>query len=219
VCIIENWRPNAVVFDCDGLLVDTEPCWTIAEVEVFARRGLKFGLEQKTVLLGKSILVLGAAIAELIGEPGNHVEIWEEVRELAIDAISSQAKDMPGALNIVEMVSAVVPVAVASNSPRDIMEIALKRGGFENMFQVTVAGDEVTRPKPAPDLYLKTCELLGVIPDTVLAFEDSMTGVRAAESAGLWVVGVPTLANSKFSANLVVDSLADLELLVWISRW
>jgi HAD superfamily hydrolase (TIGR01509 family) len=180
---------------------------------------LKFGLEQKTVLLGKSILALGAAIAELIGEPGRHVEIWEEVRELAINAISSQAKDMPGALSMVEMVSAVIPVAVASNSPRDIMEIALKRGGFGNMFQVTVAGDEVTRPKPAPELYLKACELLGVLPDTVLAFEDSMTGVRAAKSAGLWVVGVPTLANSNFSANLVVDSLADPELLVWISRW
>ncbi|ATY09837.1 HAD family phosphatase [Amycolatopsis sp. AA4] len=212
-----DWTPQAVVFDCDGLLMDTEPCWSVAETELFARRGLPFGPEQKALVIGKSVAAAAETMAGVFGEPGNGPAIADELLAMVTEVVSAKAEAMPGAHELVELAAAAVPVAVASNSPRALLEAALKRGGFE--FRISVAADEVASPKPAPEIYLTSCARLGVAPASALAFEDSMTGLRSARAAGVPVVGVPTLPGTEFPADLVVPSLRDADLLAWLRRW
>jgi HAD superfamily hydrolase (TIGR01509 family) len=214
-----TWRPDAVVFDCDGLLMDTEPCWTVAETAIFARRGLPFGPEQKALVIGKSVPDAGAAMATAFGEPQNAEALAEELYALVVEIVGETAEAMTGAHAIVELAARAVPVAVASNSPRRLLDVALSRGGFTDAFPVSIAADEVPSPKPAPDLYLVGCERLGVTPDRALAFEDSLTGLRSARAAGVPVIGVPTLAHQELPADVVVSSLMDPGLNEWIKRW
>jgi HAD superfamily hydrolase (TIGR01509 family) len=213
------WRPAAVVFDCDGLLMDTEPCWTVAETTLFARRGLPFGAGQKALVIGKSVPAAAEVLADVFGEPGAGPDIAAELLGLVAEAVGRTAAAMPGARALVEAVAAAVPVAVASNSPRDLLEAALRRGGLDGAFPVSIAADEIAAPKPAPDMYLRACALLGVAAAGTLAFEDSMTGLRSARAAGLRVIGVPTLRDGDFPADHVVGSLLDGGLLSWVRGW
>ena len=118
-------RPAAVVFDVDGLLVDTEPCWTAAETELFARRGLRFGDEQKALLIGRGLHESCDGLAVAFEEPGRG----------------------PGAREVVEAAAARVPVGVASNSPHPLMEVALRSGGSAGRFPVNPGGKS-WRPSP-----------------------------------------------------------------------
>lgn len=212
-------NPRAVVFDCDGLLMDTEPCWSVAETELFARRGLPFGPDEKALVIGKSLPAAADAMAEAFGEPEGGAEIADELLRLVTEVVTAKAEAMPGALELVELTAAAVPVAVASNSPRALLEAALVRGGLSEMFPVKLAADEVTAPKPDPEMYLTACALLDVDPVDALAFEDSMTGLRSARAAGVTVIGVPTLKQQDFPADVVIGSLRDVELLAWIRGW
>ncbi|MFE5563861.1 MULTISPECIES: HAD family hydrolase [Amycolatopsis] len=212
-------NPRAVVFDCDGLLMDTEPCWSVAETELFARRGLPFGADEKALVIGKSLPAAADAMAEAFGEPDAGAEIADELLRLVTEVVTAKAEAMPGARELVELTAAAVPVAVASNSPRALLDAALVRGGLAAMFPVKLAADEVTAPKPDPEMYLTACALLNVEPADALAFEDSMTGLRSARAAGVPVIGVPTLKHQDFPADVVIGSLRDEELLSWVRGW
>ncbi|WP_410661332.1 HAD family hydrolase [Amycolatopsis sp. lyj-112] len=208
-----------MVFDCDGLLMDTEPCWSVAETELFARRGLPFGPDEKALVIGKSLPAAADAMAKVFGEPEAGAAIADELLRLVTEVVTAKAEAMPGARELVELTAAAVPVAVASNSPRALLEAALRRGGLSEMFPVKLAADEVAAPKPDPEMYLTACTLLGVAPADALAFEDSMTGLRSARAAGVPVIGVPTLKHQDFPADVVLDSLRDEDLLAWVSGW
>ncbi|MFE6610147.1 HAD family hydrolase [Amycolatopsis sp. NPDC057786] len=212
-------NPRAVVFDCDGLLMDTEPCWSVAEAELFARRGLPFGPDEKALVIGKALPAAADAMAEAFGEPEGGAEIADELLRLVTEVVTVKAEAMPGARELVELTAAAVPVAVASNSPRALLEAALVRGGLSEMFPVKLAADEVAAPKPDPEMYLTACALLAVDPSEALALEDSMTGLRSARAAGVTVIGVPTLKRQDFPADVVIGSLRDAELLAWIRGW
>ncbi len=210
-------RPDGVVFDCDGLLVDTEPCWTVAESAVFAARGLPYGPAEKALFIGKSVPATVELMAAFFGEVGNDDAIREEVMSTVGDVIGGQAEPMPGALELVRALSGRTPIGVASNSPRVILDIALQRAGLTGAFGAVIAADEVPVGKPAPDLYLAACRLLGADPAACIAFEDTRTGAVAARAAGMWVVAVPSLEPDGFPADLVLGSLADPRLLAWAS--
>jgi HAD superfamily hydrolase (TIGR01509 family) len=213
------WTPVAVVFDCDGLLVDTEPCWTIAETAIFASRGLDFGPAQKELVIGKSLAAAAEVMAEVFHEPGAGPQIARELLRRVEEVVGAQALAMPGAAELVAVTARRVPVAVASNSPRGLLDASLRRADLSEAFKITIAADEVARAKPAPDTYLAACAALGVPPADCLAFEDSMTGLRSARAAGLRVAGIPTLAHADFPADIVFPSLLDERLLGWIGRW
>jgi HAD superfamily hydrolase (TIGR01509 family) len=213
------WIPAGVVFDSDGLLVDTEPCWTMAETELFARRGLGFGPEQKALVIGRSVPAAAELLTEVFGEPGGAGQIARELLLLVQEAVAGSATAMAGAAELVEAAARRVPVAVASNSPRALLDAALRRARLAGALAVSVAADEVPAAKPAPDIYLTACAALGVPPERCLAFEDSMTGLRSAQAAGLRTVGVPTLPQDDFPADMVIPSLRDERLLAWIGRW
>lgn len=217
--LFDGRNPRAVVFDCDGLLMDTEPCWSVAETELFARRGLPFGPDEKALVIGKSLPAAAGAMAEAFSEPEGGAEIADELLRLVTEVVTAKAEAMPGARELVELTAAAVPVAVASNSPRALLDAALVRGGLAEMFPVKLAADEVAAPKPDPEMYLTACALLDVDPADALAFEDSMTGLRSARAAGMTVIGVPTLKQQDFPADVVIGSLRDEELLAWIGGW
>jgi len=216
---LASWRPDAVVFDCDGLLIDTEPCWTVAETELFARRGMGFGPAEKAFVIGKSVPAAAELLTEVFDEQGTADAIAKELLGLVEEVVGRQAEAMAGAAELVELVKAKVPVAVASNSPRGLLDAALRRGGLTDALPVSVAADEVPAAKPAPDMYLAACQALGVPPERCLAFEDSMTGLLSARAAGLRIVGIPTLAHVELTADVVFGSLLDDRLRSWIDSW
>jgi HAD superfamily hydrolase (TIGR01509 family) len=207
------------VFDCDGLLMDSETCWTVAETELFARRGLVFEGEDKARLIGTSIQAASCVLAETFDEPGNEVGIQSELLSLVMEVISTAAEAMPGARELVDLVAGALPVAVASNSPRALLDVALARGGFDAHFEIRIAADEVSAPKPAPEMYVRAAKRLRCPRASVLAFEDSQTGVASALAAGVRVVGVPTLPVRDLGAHALVGSLSDPELLQWVEGW
>ena len=102
---------------------------------------------------------------------------------------------------------------------RTLLDVALRKGGFSRDFTITIAADEVARPKPAADIYLTACEKIGVTPVQAAAFEDSVTGLRAAQAAGMRTIGVPTLPHPNFPADYTVASLTSPALVTWVASW
>jgi len=202
-------RPAAVVFDNDGLLLDTEPCWTRAQQAVFARRGRVFDLAAKQALVGTAPQTAAAVLERLLDAPGRGRELADEMYTAALDEIARGATPRPHALELVRAAGGVLPLAVASNAPRSHLLAGLRRTGLENAFDAVLGVDDVVNPKPSPDLYLRACELLGVPPSQAVALEDSPPGVAAARAAGLLVVGIPSVEGVELAADVVAPSLGD----------
>lgn len=207
---------EAVVFDCDGLLVNTEDCWTVAEKAIFAAHGHSFGPAQKALVIGRTLEAAGEVMANYFGRPQAGAELAAELLKRGRDELERGALPLPGAAELVQACRrASVPIAVASNSPRELLDAALESAGLIDYFTCSFAADEVRSPKPAPDLYLTACEALGVAPHRSLAFEDSATGIASARSAGLYVAVVPSLPGTDLDHDWLGTSLADPELLAW----
>jgi HAD superfamily hydrolase (TIGR01509 family) len=202
-----------IVFDNDGLFLDTEPCWTRAQEAVFERRGQVFDLEAKHALVGTAPTTATLVLERLLEPPGQGAEASDEMYDLAREEIAAGAEPRPGALELLARLRERWPVAVASNAPRRHLLAGLRRVGAADDFDVTLGVDDVGTPKPAPDLYLRACELLGVDPARSVAIEDSPPGVAAARAAGLFVIGVPSIEGVVLEADRTFDSLADPEVL------
>ncbi|WP_405556137.1 HAD family hydrolase [Streptomyces sp. NBC_01171] len=206
---------EAVVFDCDGLLVDTEVCWTVAESAIFAEHGHPFGPEQKALAIGRTLEAAGEAMAQYLGRPRAGAELAAELLGRVRKELSRGAAALPGAAELVRACRTAVPIAVASNSPRELLDAALWSAGLADCFTHTFAADEVRSPKPAPELYLTACETLGATPRRSVAFEDSATGIASARAAGLYVAVVPSLPGAGLDHDWLGTSLAEPELLDW----
>ena len=202
-----------VVFDNDGLLLDTEPCWTRAQTEVFRRRGRAFGLAEKHALVGTAPETAARVLERLLDAPGEGDALSDELYELALREIAAGATPRPGAVELVRRLGDRAPLAVASNAPRRHLLAGLGRTGLEGAFAVKLGVDDVHEPKPAPDLYLEACRLLGAAPARSTALEDSPPGVAAARAAGPLVIGVPSVPGVRLEADVLASSLADEE--VW----
>ncbi|MGH7912759.1 MAG: HAD family hydrolase [Candidatus Dormibacteraceae bacterium] len=199
--------PAAAVFDCDGLLLDTEPLWTIGEQRLFRRYGRAFTPDAKRALLGTSGEAAGRVLAGLLGQPGRGLALVGELLDECQEAMAD-ATPMPGARELLARIDGRLPIAAASNSPRRLLEPALRGANLGVEFSAVLSVDDVAHPKPSPDLYLDTCERLRVAPARAIALEDSPTGVAAARAAGLWVIGIPSYPGVLLDADLVAPSLA-----------
>jgi HAD superfamily hydrolase (TIGR01509 family) len=197
-----------VVFDCDGVLLDTEAAWTRAETTLFARYGRSYGPEEKRMLIGGSLAETGQALERLMAGRRTASQLADELIELAAEEFERGVKPMPGALGLLEELRN-RPIAVASNSERRLVDLALHGSGLTDAFAAVIAGDEIPSPKPAPDIYLEACRRLGVEPGSAVAIEDSPTGAAAARAAGMFVIGIPYFHDLTFEANLTGRSLAD----------
>jgi HAD superfamily hydrolase (TIGR01509 family) len=205
-------RPAAVVFDNDGLLLDTESVWTRAERDLFERRGLDFTARHKRELVGTSAEIAGGILEARLGEPGRAQAIIEELNELVVAELEHGVEAMLGAADLLqELKSRGTPIGLVSNSPVEFVRRSLEIVGFHDRFDVVVSAHEVAAAKPAPDPYLEACRRLGVEPGPdVVALEDSPAGVASARAAGLTVVGVPSVAGVELDeAHDIAESLLD----------
>lgn len=196
-----------VLFDCDGLLLDTETCWTRAETTLFARYGRSYGLADKEALIGSTFDAAGRILGRLLDQPDRADALWDELHALATEELSRGVEPMPGAVALVAALRGRRPIAVVSNSPRQLVLAMLAQAGFADVFDLVICADEVAEPKPAPDLYLRACTLLDGNPADAIALEDSSTGVASARAAGVYVIGIPTLPTARLDADLLAPSL------------
>jgi HAD superfamily hydrolase (TIGR01509 family) len=203
--------PTAVVFDNDGLLLDTESVWTRAEEDLFELRGTEFTPADKLELVGTSAEIAGGILERRLGEPGRAAELIEELNELVVAELEHGVEAMLGAREVLERLQGKVPIGLVSNSPLRFVRRSIELAGFEGFFDVVLSAHEVAAPKPAPDPYLEACRRLGVEPGPdVVALEDSPTGVAAARAAGLTVIGIPSVEGVLLDeAHHLAESLLD----------
>ena len=204
--------PAAVVFDNDGLLLDTESVWTRAEEDLFARRGTEFTAADKHDLVGTSAAVAGRTLERRLQEPGRAGELIEELNALVVAELEHGVEAMVGARELLgRLRERGTPIGLVSNSPLVFVRRSLELVGFEEVFDVVLSAHEVAAPKPAPDPYLEACRRLGVpAGPEVVALEDSPTGVAAARAAGLTVIGVPSIEGIALEeAHHIAESLLD----------
>ena len=205
-------RYRAVVFDMDGLLLDTERLWLRAERRLLARYGYTFTDADALASIGRGFEESVADYTARAGLPPERAPgLRAELLELVRAEFESGLAGRPGAMELVRRLRGRVPLALASNTPRALVEFALDTAGIREAFDAVVSAQDVARPKPAPDIYLAACEALGVAPRDALALEDSPAGVLAAREAGLDVIAVPLSAEIDVSAaHQVLESLEDL---------
>jgi HAD superfamily hydrolase (TIGR01509 family) len=195
-----------VIFDCDGVLVDSESASAAAWRAALARFGYHIDAVTFAGFVGTTDRALAVAFAAHVGAGVDEVlsAAEEEMRLIAGQGLNAFAD----AVALVERLA--VPIGVASNSDRWRLEVVLSAAGVRSLFDVTVAGDEVAEPKPAPDVYLRVATLLGINPGDCVVIEDSPTGVVAARAAGMSVVVVRRghFADELLvAADRIVDSL------------
>lgn len=205
--------PHAAVFDCDGLLVDSAHCWERAYAQVAADRGRSLDDVRLDRLLGASVARAAALVSEDLGEPVGA----EELRAVLDERFAADPPEaLPGVRELIAELAARMPLGVASNGPRDIVLGVLERLGVQEAFAAVVSAEETERDKPEPDVYLEACRQLAVAPSGAVAFEDSALGARAARSAGLVVVMVPSAPGPHPDADLVVPRLDDAALAAFL---
>lgn len=207
--------PAAVLWDMDGLLVDSEPLWTVAEIELATQLGGTWDDGIKASVIGTRLDVAVPTILRYFGAPDGPAQVAETsawLLDRMVQLFASSSALLPGAGNLLaELAAAGVPTALVSSSYRILVDAVLAQG--HGPFALTVAGDEVTHGKPHPEPYLLAAERLGVDPARCVVLEDSPSGVAAGEAAGCAVVAVPSLPEVHFAAaprRLVVPSLAQV---------
>ncbi|HEY6145372.1 MAG TPA: HAD family phosphatase, partial [Solirubrobacterales bacterium] len=146
--------PDAVVFDNDGLLLDTESVWTRAEEDLFELRGTEFTPADKRVLVGTSAEIAGGVLEKRLDEPGRAAELIEELNELVVAELEHGVEAMVGAGDLLhQLKQRGTPIGLVSNSPLVFVRRSLEIVGFVDHFDVVLSAHEVAAPKPAPDPY------------------------------------------------------------------
>jgi pseudouridine-5'-monophosphatase len=210
-------RPSHVIFDLDGVLLDTEPLYTSATQEIVGKYGKVFDWSIKGDMIGRSALDGARYMIEALGVPIEPEE-YLRLRKPILDALFPTALEMPGAKSFVgKLASRGVPLGLATSSETYQYRLKIERHDWFGVFKTAVCGDDsrITALKPAPDIFLVTARELGVNPEVCLVFEDSLAGVEAAKAAGMQVVAIPDREMDKTRytrADLVIGSYDEIAL-------
>lgn len=201
---------DAVIFDCDGVLADSEPASIASWLTTLDTLRVEVAEDEIGSFIGMTDRAMAEHFSPLAGLSADDVE--QTARRSFLDIVAPQGIDaFPDGVALIEHVKALeIPFGVASNSPRWRLDAVLGGAGLTSLVTLTVAGDEVPRPKPAPDVYLAVADALDVNPRRAAVVEDTPTGITAARSAGATVVAVwrGAVARSALAdADVVVDTL------------
>jgi HAD superfamily hydrolase (TIGR01509 family) len=206
---------EAVVFDLDGVIVDSEQVWDEVRERYTNESGGTYTTTAARDMMGMSSLEWSRYMAEQLGVPGTPEEINAAIVAAMLERYGEAPPLIPGAVEAVRRCAERWPVAVASSSNPELIDVVLRAASLRDLIAVVVSSQEVERGKPAPDVYLEAARRLGVAPSSCAAVEDSHNGIRSAEAAGMRVIALP---NPHFppdddalaSAAVVLRSIADL---------
>lgn len=206
---------EAVIFDLDGVLVDSEHLWDEVRRAIAAEAGRAWPADATAAMQGVGTADWSAYMARVVGVPESPDVIAERVIGAMADRYAHQLPLMPGALEAVERMARRWQLGLASGSPRRLIDVIMTATPLGELFRVAVASDEVAENKPAPDVYLEVTRRLGSEPPTTVAIEDSANGLRSARAAGLRVIAIPQAAfpqapDALNLADSVLGSLEDL---------
>jgi HAD superfamily hydrolase (TIGR01509 family) len=188
--------PDAVIFDLDGVLVDSERTWNGAKEALVRSAGGTWRDEAPHVMMGMSSVEWAAYLHDELRVPMDVEAINREVVARMESEYRRALPLLPGAAEAVRALAERWPLALASSSNRELIDLVLELSGFGACFAVTVSSEEVARGKPAPDVYLAAAAGLGVSPERCVAIEDSSNGLRSAAAAGMAVIAVPNPHNA-----------------------
>jgi HAD superfamily hydrolase (TIGR01509 family) len=203
---------SAAFFDMDGLFLDSEPQWHQSQQEICARYSYTWDDDDQRICIGGPLSRVGDYISDICAHDKTGPQVVQELTDMMLVKLSAKAILMPGAFDAVERVRQVMPVALVSASPRILMDAALTTlpQGF---FQFSISADDVTRTKPFPDPYIEAAKRMGVARSSCVVFEDSLTGIASAKSAGCAVVAVPHYVEVAIAPKVrVVTSLEEVSL-------
>ncbi|MDG4766840.1 HAD family phosphatase [Solwaraspora sp. WMMD406] len=206
---------SAVVFDMDGVLIDTEPVWEEVRRDYVARAGGRWLPETQSRLMGMSTGEWSRYLDDDLGVGRGADRVAQEVIDRMAERYRADLPLIPGAVAAVRRLAARFPLALASSSPRQLIDQVLASAGITDAFQVSVSTEECRAGKPDPEVYEVSARGLGMPTDRCLAVEDSSNGLRSAANAGMVVVAVPhrdypPAEDALARAALVIDDLAEL---------
>jgi len=185
---------EAVIFDLDGVLVDSEQVWDEVRERLARELGGRWHPGAQRDMMGMSSIEWSRYMSDELGVPLSPEEVSAEVVRRVEEHYRRELPLLPGAAEAVRRIADRWPLGLASSSNRPIIDLVLELAGIEELFDVTVSSEEVDRGKPAPDVYLEAATRLGVEPRRGAAIEDSTNGLLAARAAGLGVVAIPNRA-------------------------
>jgi HAD superfamily hydrolase (TIGR01509 family) len=206
---------EAVVFDLDGVLLDSEQIWDEVREQLARERDGRWHDGAQRAMMGMSSTEWSQYMHDEIGLPEPPEEISAEVVRRLEARYRQHLPLLDGAVEAVDRLAARWPLGIASSSNREVIDLVLDLSGLAPLFKVTVSSEEVARGKPAPDVYLEAARRLGIAPERSAAIEDSENGIRAAKAAGMRVIAIP---NPHFppdpealeQADVTLRSLAEL---------
>jgi HAD superfamily hydrolase (TIGR01509 family) len=188
---------DAIIFDMDGLLVDSETVWFIAEKDMIEARGHVYNDEVRAQIIGLRVDEFLSKLHSIYQFEDSVIALYHELNARMLELIPQYVKPQPGAVELVEYVVAHnIPHAIASSSPSAIINAIVESQGWSAAFTVRCSADDEAAGKPAPDVYLAAAKRLGVEPGRCLALEDSPNGSRAAVAAGMTCYAVPDASHS-----------------------
>jgi HAD superfamily hydrolase (TIGR01509 family) len=206
---------DAVVFDLDGVILDSEELWDEVREGLARERGGRWSEQAQADMMGMSSTEWSRYLHEVVGLPETPAKINSEVVRRMLSRYSEHLPLIDGAVDAVKRLAAHWPLGVASSSNRELIDRALELSGLAPYFKVTVSSEEVERGKPSPDVYLEAARRLGVEPSRTVAIEDSANGIRSAHAAGMHVVAIPNRAfpppaDALALADVVLGSIGEL---------
>jgi len=200
---------QAVIFDMDGVLVDSEVYWRESREEFATALGKVWTADDHRAAMGRSTIEWAAVMKERLGLDWTLEQIMDDVKARIVAHYEERLPVLPGALEAVRTAASAYRVALASGSPTEIIQEVMRLTKLDGVFEAVVYGDDMKHGKPAPDIYLETARLLGVPPEQCVAIEDSGNGIRAAKAAGMYCIAVPS---PDFPLPDEIVKLADLAL-------
>ena len=204
----------AVVFDLDGVIVDSEQVWDEVRERYVKERGGTYTDAATRDMMGMSSLEWSRYLADSLGVPGTPEQINAAIVERMLERYGQAPPLIPGAVDAVRRCAERWPLAVASSSNPELIEVVLDAAGLHDVIPVVVSSQEVARGKPAPDVYLEAARRLDVDPAACAAVEDSHNGIRSAKAAGMRVIAIPNPhfpdADALSHADAVLRSIAEL---------
>ena len=207
---------NAIIFDLDGVLIDSEPIWDSVKIDLVRERGGIWKESASADMMGMSPREWPIYMRDHLGLSGM---TEEDIAQSVIHGVEQRYTDrlplIPGAREAVIRLASIWPIGLASSSSRSLIDLVLDLSGLQACFSVVVASEEVERGKPAPDVYVEACGRLNLRPDCVVAVEDSGSGITSAKTAGLHVIAIPNasyMPDPKIlaKADLVLDGISSL---------